>query len=272
MADAGCPVCAQPTLYERGKLPDSLDELSGLVASQAHPGVYWGHNDQGNRTELVAFTIEGKRLSSHALQTTCVDCEDIGLAACAGGPCLVLADTGDNQSSRSEVALLRVAEPDPYLPDPPALPVEHLPFTYPDGAHDAEAIIVDRDGSRAWVVLKQPEREKAAAVFAVGPWPAGGPAVVARFVGDVHLPSNAGAISGASLHPCAPIVLLRASSAVWKLQSADGVLETAFAAPAVSLPAAKEANAEAIAWRADGAGYVTAGEGKAVRITEAVCR
>jgi hypothetical protein len=110
-------------------------------------------------------------------------------------------------------------------------------------------------------------------VFRVAPLSAPNVRHVAEAAGDLSFPLEAGAISGASVHPCASIVLLRASGTVWQLAAPAGsTLDAALAAVPTALPAAAELNGEAIAWRADGSGYVTAGEGKNAAITEASCR
>jgi hypothetical protein len=43
--------------------PD-LDEVSGLAASRAHPGLYWAQNDSGNGAKLVAMKVDGSRVAT----------------------------------------------------------------------------------------------------------------------------------------------------------------------------------------------------------------
>jgi hypothetical protein len=51
-----------------------------------------------------------------------------------------VADIGDNDGGRDHITVYRVAEPQPQ--DAATAPVEAFEATYPDGAHDAEAMFV----------------------------------------------------------------------------------------------------------------------------------
>ena len=44
-----------------------LSELSGLAASYAHPGFYWGHNDSGSRARLALIQADEQSVLSVAL-------------------------------------------------------------------------------------------------------------------------------------------------------------------------------------------------------------
>lgn len=269
---ASCAVAAAPVV--RGALPGPVDELSGLVASRAHRGVYWGHNDQGNRTEVFAFHTDGRLRSRHTLvATACTDCEDITLAPCPAGSCLVLADAGDNDDNREEYALLRFPEPDPDQGDGVTGPVERFPFAYPDGSHNSEALVASPDGDHVWLILKQPSQGRSPAVYRVGPLSSPGVRLTAQRVDDLDLPGDAGPVTAVSLHPCAPALLLRTTAGLWQVAAAPGAaFDAVWTAPARALVVAAEMRGEAIAWRADGAGYVTAGEGKGEAISEVGCR
>ena len=69
--------------------------------------------------------------------------------------CLYVGDIGDNAASRSDIAVFRFAEPD--LSNPPAdpVPADEWRYSYPDGAQNAEAMMVDTDGSLI-IVTKPP--------------------------------------------------------------------------------------------------------------------
>ena len=49
-----CAAYADPP-RQTGTIPKELHELSGIVASRKHPGVFWAHNDSGNPLELFAI-------------------------------------------------------------------------------------------------------------------------------------------------------------------------------------------------------------------------
>ena len=116
-----------------------LSEASGVVASQRHPGVLWTHNDSGAAPAVLAVGLDGRDLGSFPLPLDgSRDIEDIALV---NGE-LYLADIGDNDRERDDVAVYRFDEPDPFA-DAGIETVEVFRFRYPDGAHDAEAFLVD---------------------------------------------------------------------------------------------------------------------------------
>jgi hypothetical protein len=85
------------------------------------------------------------------------DWEDIASGPAAdSSPALYIADIGDNFLKRDFVVVYRVREPDTLnLGDPPETgTVEPFQLKYPDGRHDAEALIVDPVSGRLYVITK----------------------------------------------------------------------------------------------------------------------
>lgn len=116
-----------------------LSETSGVVASQDHPGVVWAHNDSGHQPVVVASDLDGHEVGAFLLPLAdTVDIEDIALHQ----GMLYLADIGDNDQVRPEVAIYRFPEPDP-SGNEGVNEVETFRLRYPDGPHDAEAFLVD---------------------------------------------------------------------------------------------------------------------------------
>ncbi|MCH8046641.1 MAG: tandem-95 repeat protein [Planctomycetes bacterium] len=125
-------------------------ESSGMVASRQNDGVIWVHNDSGDRARLFAMDTTGAHLGIYRLSGAgATDWEDvaIGPGPEAGVDYLYIADTGDNRARRSSVTIYRVREPlvavgqaaiDVGLPE-----VESFELVYPDGARDAETLLVD---------------------------------------------------------------------------------------------------------------------------------
>jgi hypothetical protein len=147
-----CLLIARPTRAEPPscrissgitRLPD-LPEASGLAASRRTAGVLWSHNDSGDPF-IFALTLAGAvkgRVRVTGAQVW--DWEDISVGACPQGTCLYIADIGDNDRNRRSVTVYRTPEPAPV--DIATEPVEMLRATYPDGPHDAEALVVLPDG------------------------------------------------------------------------------------------------------------------------------
>ena len=115
---------ASESLAPLGKIADrladpALVECSGVVASRAHPGALWAHNDSGNAAELFAIGADGITVARYAVAAPNIDWEDIAIGD--GG--IYLADVGNNRRDRPEVQVLRIDEPDPRVPPAAALPV-----------------------------------------------------------------------------------------------------------------------------------------------------
>ncbi|SDC81105.1 hypothetical protein SAMN05660690_2652 [Geodermatophilus telluris] len=116
-----------------------LAELSGLV-------------DVGDR--LLAVVDGGEQVALYVLDGTCAvadvvtapldpyDPEDLGVGA---DGTVWLADTGDNNATRDTVALVALR---------PDGSTALYRLTYPDGAHDAEALLLAPDGT-PYVVTKE---------------------------------------------------------------------------------------------------------------------
>jgi hypothetical protein len=69
-----------------------------------------------------------------------------------GHPMLAIADIGDNAASRASVAI--VVLPEPTLTTSTVRPARVIRLRYPSGPVDAEALLVDPDGQRAFIVTK----------------------------------------------------------------------------------------------------------------------
>ena len=124
----------------------SITESSGLAVSARHPGVLWTHNDGGSSAQVVAVDRRGESVARVTLAG--VDPYDPEALAPGvdgkGRPLLFLGDLGDNERTRSNVSVFRFREP-ARLADS-TVDAQWYRFTYPDGPHDAEALLVGPDG------------------------------------------------------------------------------------------------------------------------------
>ncbi len=128
-----------------------IGESSGLAASGRHPGVVWTHNDSGDRPRLFAVGPAGETLAVLTLAgATAQDWE-----ALAPGPdgTLWVGDLGDNLRRRPSVAVYRLVEP-ATLGDA-TVPAQRFRLRYPDGPHDAEALLVHPRTGALYVVTKE---------------------------------------------------------------------------------------------------------------------
>jgi VCBS repeat-containing protein len=132
-----------------------LDEASGLVASRASSEVLWSHNDSGDAARLFALNTAGEHLGEYLfvdldqIDWGQIDWEDIaiGPGPTAGADYLYVADMGDNLRRRDSIGIVRVIEPAVDAQQEPVdvelATFETFELAYPDGAHNAETLLVD---------------------------------------------------------------------------------------------------------------------------------
>lgn len=129
-----------------------LSEASGVVASRVRDGVYYTHGDDGPAT-LYAFDRGGPLDTVAVIGADLDDWEDLAAAPCPDkGDCLYLGDIGDNDATRAAIEVLVVREPE--AGDTETKVRERYAGVYPDGPHDAEALLVHPCTGRIHVVTK----------------------------------------------------------------------------------------------------------------------
>lgn len=271
-APAGhCPVCDAPKV--RGTLLGRvLTETSGLAVSAVHADVVYAHNDSGDGPRFYAMTRTGGFLGAFEVTgASAVDWEDIARGPCPAGSCLYLADTGDNQRQRRNYVIYRVPEPPSMTSETRSITPEALPFVYPDGLHDAEALLVHPATGALTIVTKV--RSGAATIYEL-PMPLKpGETVTLIKAGRVKPPRGTSLITGGAVHPQAKGVLLRTyTNAFYYPMGPDQTVAQALTGPACEVPNAIETQGEAIEWTKSGTGYMTVSEGLGTNINVVECR
>lgn len=141
-------------LEEVGVVPDALRESSGLAVSRTQPGVFWSHNDSGDRPNLYAIDQSGRLLATiRIMGAVNRDWEDMALGPCPANvaapmtPCLYLADTGDNNRAREDVTVFVLVEPVLATGAPPLTAAsQSFRYRYPREPEDSEAFAVLPNG------------------------------------------------------------------------------------------------------------------------------
>lgn len=267
---AGCTLYTAP--QETGRVPDVLSELSGLAASARHPGVFWAHNDSGNGFEVFAIEPSGQvRARLKLTGATPRDVEDVAVGPCGPGdsrPCVWLADVGDNFALRGQVRLYRFPEPEP-LADA-TVEVEVLPFTYPDGAHDAESLVVDRSGRPAVITKARGSLGQVFALDGLAP----GTVTQATLLGELSAPQGMDqATTAADLHPSGERLLLRTYTRAWEVRGPGArSFEELMKGEVARVPEASQAQSEAIAYFPEGRGYLLGSEFSGQPLFRTDCR
>jgi hypothetical protein len=128
-----------------------IDEASGLARSHRYPGVLYLHNDKAS-SEVFAVDQSGTRAVLRLDVPMSIDWEDI--ASTPDGRVWV-GDIGDNDENRTSISVVVFEEPDILTSE--TLPTTTFRLRYPDGPHNAEALLVQPSTDRVFVVSKEAE-------------------------------------------------------------------------------------------------------------------
>src|SRR5450432_1941428 len=130
-----------------------ITESSGMGTSSYGDGIVYTHNDSGDTARFFAVNSAGATVAVYTLQGAVNhDWEDMATGTdAAGHAVLYFGDIGDNASKRTEIDVYQVAEPR----GPSAnVPWVRYRFHYPDGAHNAETLMVDPHTHRIYIATK----------------------------------------------------------------------------------------------------------------------
>ena len=201
---------------------------------------------------------------------TAIDVEDIAIGPGPDEwrPYLYLADIGDNAGARTSVTVYRAPEPDV---DPGTVTIGDLrggvalELRYPDGPHDAEALVVDPRTGDLVIITKSPTGGAQPAYRAAAPIDASGPTTLERYAVVRTAPGLPGSITGADLSRSGDRLILRTYGGVRVVARASdapltALLERSPGTRTCSAPTPPELQGEAIAFEENGQGFVSVSE------------
>jgi hypothetical protein len=209
----------------------------------------WAMSDGGRRVDLFRLDLDDCSVTdTRTADINPYDAEDLAV-----GPdgAFWVADTGDNDRDRTTVAVI-------VLPARGEARLHRL--TYPDGPHDAEALLVDASG-RPVVITKEVGRP--AGVYRTAEPPEGtGPTPLIR-IGELSLPSSSTVggpvggiggrvVTGAAMSADGSVVALRSYTDAWLYPVRGGDLVAALQRTPVQVPLPDEPQGEAVAFWPDG--------------------
>ena len=234
---------------------DGLSEASGLAVSRRTPGRLWSHNDSGQPV-LVALDSRGAitgqvRVAGAAVE----DWEAIAVGSCDAGSCIYIGDIGDNEAGRRSITVYQAPEPADASGTAAVSGVFHA--TYPDGAHDAEAVLAA--GGRLYVVTKG-ETGPVAIYRFPAPLKAGATMRLERVTSLSPKADAKSRITDGSVSPDGEWVVLRSRAALTFYPAADLLSGKARAASTIEIDSLTEPQGEGVAFGADNTLFV-AGEG-----------
>lgn len=230
-----------------------LTELSGLASDGTK---IYAVNDGG--TKLKVFVLD-RSCAVRTIITGDIDPYDIEDLAVANDGTLWLGDTGDNSLQRDTVAVHTLR------PDGTA---RLYRLTYPDGRHDAEALLLGPSGV-PYIVTKN-VLGTAGVYRPTGPLRSPGPTPLTK-VAEVTIPASptnggpAGAassalVTGGAVSRDGSVVALRTYTDAYLYSAPDGDIEAALTRQPVRIPLPRERQGEAVALAPDGS-LLSGGEG-----------
>jgi hypothetical protein len=262
----------------------AVKESSGIVASRTTPGLYWTHNDSGDGPFLYAFDERGR--SRGVWKVNGAKARDWEGIAAGPGPdstksYLYVGDIGDNGARRSEIIVYRVAEPtiaagnDQSNKRKPLSTesTEIIRLRYPDGPHDAEALMVHPRSGNLYVVTKQVFGDPH--IYEAAPPLASGDAVALRHLGQLDVPSFfGGIITDGAISPDGMRVVLCDYLRGYELvlgNSAKG-FNTIWKQPFATIDLGSRKQGEAITYRLDSLALLATSEGSPAPLLQIVRR
>jgi hypothetical protein len=268
-----------------GRLDDpAINESSGLVASRNNPSLYWTHNDSGDGPNIYALDEQGARRGTWRVRgASARDWEDIaaGPGPQAGFSYLYLGDIGDNEGRRSEIIVYRVKEPTIKPADSSSTKLkplvtedaEVIRLRYPDGAHDAESLLVHPVTGDLYIVSKVPFANPIV-YKAAAPLNTNGPTTLKR-IAELNIPSLfGGLVTGGDISPDGLRVALCDYVDGYELVLGDAraPFDQIWKQPLKPVDLGKRKQGESIAYRLDGRALLATSEGAHPPLIEVVRR
>ena len=235
--------------------PGIIDEVSGIADSKLNPGFLWAQQDGGNQAELFLISYNGNvQKKMHIKSAQNRDWEDMALGAgpVAGVNYIYIAETGDNNASYTNYSIYRFEEPS-ITTDTVSI-FDKINFQYPDGAHDAEAILLDGNTKDIYIITKRDVKSK---IYKL-PYPQSTSSTsVAVEAGELSI----NGITAAALSSDGTEILLKTYTDVyyWKRKNNESII-AALKRDAITSGYVTEPQGEAICFKNDNTAFFTLSE------------
>ena len=249
----------------------ALNEVSGLAASRAHPGVLWLHEDSGAGPVFWAINKDAEVLAKVTVTgpgVSAADWEDMALGPCTAGSasdCIYIGDIGDNGLARATYAIYRIPEPNVNAADAYrefSVTATKFTYQYPAGtSYNSETLMVHPTTATPYVVEKTAATTGPSRVFKFPmPLNSGSLATLTQ-IDTVAFPSGGNKATAGDIHPSGTRLLIRTYGQLWEYRLPSGAaFDTIFNSTPQLVPSASEPQGEAVAYRAGGDGYFTQSE------------
>ncbi len=250
------------SLFRENILTVALPEASGIVSGRKNNYAVYIHEDSGNRPVVFVYDTLGNYLGDIVLVgATNRDWEDIaiGPGPVDGETYIYVGDIGDNKSAREYLTIYRFAEPTISSANKKSgfrieiSEFSTIKFRYPDGARDAETLLID-PATKDFIVITK--REVNVHVYQL-PYPHSTNGFTnIYFRGQLPLKT----IVGGDISPNGKELLLKNYGEVYHWYVNGDVVRTLFDDSPVTIEYIPEVKGEAIGWTSTGDGYFTTTE------------
>lgn len=236
----------------------SLTEISGCAASRINDGIFWMHNDSGDRPRIFAISKTGVLKATYNLSgASAADYEDIavGPGPVSGQSYVYVGDIGDNGASRNTKQIYRLPEPKVGT-SATTQSVEKFNFVYPDGPRDAETLMVDANGD-VYVVSKRETAANGNRVYRFKAPLVNGQTYTGVEVARIHTQW----LTGGDIAADGSRILIRDGGQVYLWLRYDGeTVGAALSRAPIKVPTVDEPQGEAVCWDKTGTDYYTTSE------------
>ncbi len=257
--DSDSPLPQAPPEFETTPvsvlIPNSIAEASGIAASKVNEDCLWVHEDSGTPPRILLLKKDGSLLKSVFVNgVTNIDWEDMSVAK---GPdaslhYIYLADIGDNLKARSQYEIYRF--PEPVTAMDTVYELEKIRFRYPDGAHDAEAILVENSSKDIYIITKSDNPSR---IYKL-PYPQSTASVTeAVAAGELSIAGITGAAISADGHE---VIIKTYPALSYFVRNPGESIEQAIKRSPVNLAHQLEPQGEAVAFAEDNSGFYTVSE------------
>jgi hypothetical protein len=225
-----------------------LQEVSGIVDSKTVPHHLWAEEDGGNPPQIWLVSYNGAvQKKVYVKGAVNRDWEDMTRS----GTDLYVADIGDNNRVFSEYAIYKFREP--AIDADTVFSFEEIRFRYADGAHDAEAFLVDPATKDIILITK---RDSPSAIYKIAFPYSTSKLNIAIKMGQL---TYSGAVS-AALSPDAKEIIVKTYSALYYYSGNNQTLVAALQKAPIALRYLTEPQGEAVCLAADNSGFFTLSE------------
>lgn len=253
------------TLTAQNLKDNRIDELSGLVVSSKSDDLLWVHNDSGDESRIFLINKEGETLSTFNFNKKVIDCEDIAINTNKTGAQLFVGDIGDNDAKRPFISVYKFQEPNLSLRGEKEFfiqKVEELRFKYPDGARDAECLMIDPLDQKIYIVSK---RENSVGLYSAPLSSKAGNIITLKKETTLFFKAPKGAkwITAGDISIDGRVVVIKSYIHIYYWDRRKGeTLAQCLKRPYLGLPYKPEQQGEAVGLTHNGRSYYSISEGK----------